>query len=124
MIATSNQVVRLYLTVFAREPDEGGLAFWTNHLRVGTPLQAVADGFTAADAGEAGGECDAGGGDVQPSGAVAQQSAPVREPGERALHPPGRRPGWSRSCLVFPHLVARAASGLARSQSWIGFHGP
>ena len=42
------QAVRLYDTIFDRKADAGGLEFWTNHLRAGIPLQAVADGFTGA----------------------------------------------------------------------------
>jgi hypothetical protein len=42
------QAYRLYDTVLDRVPDAGGLQFWTNHLRAGVPLQALADGFTAA----------------------------------------------------------------------------
>lgn len=39
---------RLYDTIFDRTPDAGGLEFWSNHLRAGIPLQAVANGFTSA----------------------------------------------------------------------------
>jgi hypothetical protein len=48
MSAQSDQITRLYDTVFDRPPDAGGLEFWTNHLLAGIPLQTIADGFTAA----------------------------------------------------------------------------
>lgn len=48
MTAASDQITRLYDTIFDREPDAGGMEFWTNHLNAGFPLQAIADGFTAA----------------------------------------------------------------------------
>ena len=39
------QVTRLYDTALDRGPDEAGLTFWTNAVRAGTGLDAVADLF-------------------------------------------------------------------------------
>jgi hypothetical protein len=45
----SAQVTRLYDTVFDRAPDDAGLAFWTNALRVGAAdLDDVAELFVAS----------------------------------------------------------------------------
>jgi uncharacterized protein DUF4214 len=41
------QVTRLYDMLLDRAPDTEGLAFWSNALRGGTALGAVADGFVA-----------------------------------------------------------------------------
>lgn len=42
------QVTRLYDTVFDRPPDDAGLAFWVNALRVGVGLDDVAELFVAS----------------------------------------------------------------------------
>lgn len=42
------QVTRLYDTVFDRAPDDAGLTFWTNALRVGVGLDDVAELFVAS----------------------------------------------------------------------------
>ena len=39
------QVVRLYQAAFGRAPDQPGLHLWTNLIKAGTPLTAIADGF-------------------------------------------------------------------------------
>ena len=39
------QVTRLYDTVFNREPEDVGLTFWTNALRLGADLDDLADLF-------------------------------------------------------------------------------
>jgi len=42
------QARRLYLAYFRREPDSGGLQYWTDKLGSGTPLAAVSASFAAA----------------------------------------------------------------------------
>src|SRR4051794_6480660 len=62
------------------------------------------------DAGQAGRERDARGGDVQTASPVAQQSTPVREPAETALHYPAARE-HNEACLsgiTLEHTVAHA----------------
>lgn len=44
----SATIFRLYQAIMGRESDEGGLGFWTNHLDIGTSLQAIAGGFMEA----------------------------------------------------------------------------
>ena len=48
MTVASDQITRLYDTIFDRAPDPSGLEFWTNHLLADISLQAIADGFTSA----------------------------------------------------------------------------
>lgn len=45
MTAVSDQVTRLYDTVFDRAPDDAGMAFWTDALNAGTPLSTAAELF-------------------------------------------------------------------------------
>lgn len=48
MTTASDQITRLYDTVFNRVPDDAGLTFWTGALDAGAPLRAVADLFMRA----------------------------------------------------------------------------
>jgi beta-glucanase (GH16 family) len=45
MTAASDQVTRLYDTVYDRAPDGAGLAYWSSTLDAGTPLHTLADIF-------------------------------------------------------------------------------
>ncbi len=43
--AANEQLRRLYLAYFRREPDAGGLAYWTGRMVAGLPLVAVSEEF-------------------------------------------------------------------------------
>lgn len=44
-----SQVFRLYQTALGREPDRTGFAYWSDQIRLGAPIDALADNFFDSD---------------------------------------------------------------------------
>jgi hypothetical protein len=44
-----SQVFRLYQTALGRDPDREGFAYWSDQIRLGTPIENLANAFLASD---------------------------------------------------------------------------